>query len=381
MRDVWRIAIDSLETNDLPQDVPLRATSALLSSAIHLLHATKENNLLKGNSFDGQPEFEAQVPPSSVAHRHMMQEVCHRAPVVTRVARERLLHNKRRPTVLQTRAFSAALLKLAEEGVPVEDAGLVQALVAMSVGAPAVWNAKQRGIGGARRLVLHLEDLAALKKHGVVFQGAEQGSSSSRRADGNARVRVNVDASLLQCMEALWTGVESAAWRGSTTSADDPVLVAQVDGSVDAENMSAAAILLPTQLPEDTFVGSKGTEESHNTHEGTIVAIPIADEASNGTTDHAEGYPEAREGSLVKDISLIDSSNDLNEEHEGEYEFEDEEEIAEEDGRVIVEKLDESLQAVVDRTPWRQGAWSPEFAQRLFTALNTLSARNDSEGS
>ena len=44
---------------------------------------------------------------------------------------------------------------------------------------------------------------------------------------------------------------------------------------------------------------------------------------------------------------------------------------------VLEEKVEETLQALVDGKEWRRGAWSPELAARLTAALDTLSGGDD----
>lgn len=373
LQDVWRIAVGALEAHERPQDVPLRATRGLLSTAIHLLQANNESssstvedpteNGSTGTDWGKQQQrLQATMQQHHLQQYKLLQEVSERVSVITLVARERLLHHKRRPTPLQVRTFSTTLLTLAREGVPVKDAGLVQALVALAVSAPAIMNAKQRGTAGATRLVQHLEDLAALESHGVVFCGSERGG----RREGGAEVII--DASLSQCMVALREGVESAVGRDDTRVLD----------SLNASSHVHGAQGVHTEEAIDSAVSSDQLSSGANEEGDRLSTLP-------GSNDLAEVCSEAEgvvalgdahsKGSIgVASVSPWEFAMESGDKAGGTV---GEEEWKEGDGQPdeaeADAKIDETLQALVDSKEWRQGAWDRELAARLNAALDTLS--------
>lgn len=395
LKDVWEVAVQALKAHANPKDVPLRATSGLLTTAAHIIRSSSDfgsscaerlahvHNSQRGRRDPKQQQrLQVILQQHQQQHQLLLQQVRGRLDVVTRVARERLLHSRRRATVLQARNFSAALHTVAREGVPVRDGGLVQALVALSVSAPAVMNAKQRGIGGASRLVHHLEDLAALGQHGVVFCGSS--NRSRGRAVQRGEAEAAIDASLLLSMMALREGVESAVGRDGARTGGTVYGSAHAlsDTNADSARDSAAS---SGELSQDSSIEITGVGDSPCTFPDSSDTNSVSqcdaedsylhpgDLNSQGEPTDAEVVPSF--GSDTEEDGLEDDTGVPEEGGEGGQESTDELE-----GVILEEKAEETLQALVDGMEWRQGAWSHEMAARLTTALDVLSGGDVGEG-
>jgi hypothetical protein len=201
LRALWRASVAQLRAHRRPSDVPLRAPFAVLEGAEVLLRS-----------------------PVNGARAAVIAGV----PDALRVARERLLHHARRATPFQMRAFVHAAAAVARAGIPVHDPGLLGALVDLSVGPPAVWNAKRRGRAGTLRLVSLMEDLAWLN--------ASRAGGAGALADFDSRLEGRV--------LALRSEVLQAAARNDQAS-DGGKLPAPAAGAAEEAGDAAADLAEP----------------------------------------------------------------------------------------------------------------------------------------
>lgn len=172
---LWNVGAQVLRAHERPQEVPLRAVTAMLESTAAVRAGTPKHTL--------------QVNTGALL----------------KVARTRLLHGRRRVAPLQVRRFVAALRHTAPH-VAVRDGGLLAAILRESAGTPMIANVKRRGRVGAERFVRMFEDIAELRDYGVVFSAA-----GPEGLDGGAAAVA--DATLVQRLEGLLADVEAANVR------------------------------------------------------------------------------------------------------------------------------------------------------------------------
>lgn len=138
LASLWSVGTQVVRVHERPQEVPLRAVTALLES-VGAVRAGATKRSIQGS-----------------------------AGTLLKVARTRLLHGRRRVAPLQVRRFVAAL-RAAAPHIAVRDGGLLAAVLREAAGVPAIATAKRRGRAGAERFVRTFEDIAALQDYGVVF--------------------------------------------------------------------------------------------------------------------------------------------------------------------------------------------------------------------
>lgn len=178
---LWAVGVQTLQAHAAPQEVPLRAVTALLESAVAVNAVSAAKVAVSGE-------------------------------VLARVARTRLLHGKRRVAPLQVRRFAAAL-RAAAPLVPVRDGGLVAALLREAAGVPMIANVKRRGRRGSERFVLMFEEIAELQDYGAVFLGAAGDVAAG------ARATVRADETLVQRLERVMEDAETACMSAAELGA------------------------------------------------------------------------------------------------------------------------------------------------------------------
>eukprot|EP00892_Ulva_mutabilis_P007220 jgi/Ulvmu1/4870/UM020_0156.1 len=249
LASLWGVGAQVLREHATPQDVPLRAVTALLEAA---------------------PTVLASAPAVGKSTGRMLQ-----------VARTRLLHGRRRVAPLQVRRFVAAL-RLAAPVANVRDGGLVTAVLREAAGVPMIANAKRRGHRGAERFVRMFEEIAELGEHGVVFSGA------GGNASAGAGATVRADETLVQRLEAVIAVAEAACTAqvhadgsaGDGAAGTGPGMVAQTDFDARDE----AEVLEGTE-PEDAWDGNAEStagvtpERLDYTLEGRVERMPWKESA------------------------------------------------------------------------------------------------------